>query len=399
MADMDGSFLGVALECDREGNIRSIIRDDLGCVPEHALGRTFLTVIADHDVRKGLDFLLELKRKSAVFNCEMHQRNEELCPHPLHFVGGRLQDTLLIVGSNSQAAADTLYEELLKMNNEHINMLRSSMTQAEAPIEKSAGEKDIYSDLTRLNNELITLQRDLFKKNRELEHLNGTKNQFIGMAAHDLRNPLSSFTQVTELLLSEDLGPLNHEQRDFLEMLRKSSVSMLNLVNDLLDLSHIESGKLELHKRKTDIKQFLLENQKLHTAMAERKKITLEYEFPEGDDTLYIDPDRVAQVVNNLVNNALKFSPPGKEVKLTVESGKEAYIFGVHDFGPGIPQEEQDRLFKPFAKLSVRGSEGEKSSGLGLAISRIMVETHGGRIWAESEVGKGSSFYFTLPKL
>jgi two-component system, OmpR family, sensor kinase len=396
--DMEGPFLGVALECDREGTILSVIRDDLGCVTQNALGRTFLSIIADHSIRKALDFFLELKQKNAVFNCEMHLQEEELCPHPLHFVGGTLKDSLLIVGSNSRAAADTLYDELIKMNNEHINVLRSSISEIEVPEDVTSGERDIYSDLTRLNNELVTLQRDLFKKNKELERLNETKNQFIGMAAHDLRNPLSSFSQVTELLLTEDLGPLTEEQRDFLEILHKSSLSMLTLVNDLLDLSHIESGRLELNKRKTDVKEFLLENQKLHTVMAERKKITLEYEYPQNEVRLYMDPDRVSQVINNLIHNALKFSPPDTEVKLTVEPSNREYVFGVHDFGPGIPKEEQDKLFKPFAKLSVRGTGDEKSSGLGLAISRIMVEAHGGRIWAESEVGTGSSFYFSLPQ-
>ncbi len=398
MPDMEGPFLGVALECDREGTILSVIRDDLGCVTQNALGRTFLSIIADHSIRKALDFFLELKQKNAVFNCEMHLQEEELCPHPLHFVGGTLKDSLLIVGSNSRAAADTLYDELIKMNNEHINVLRSSISEIEVPEDVTSGERDIYSDLTRLNNELVTLQRDLFKKNKELERLNETKNQFIGMAAHDLRNPLSSFSQVTELLLTEDLGPLTEEQRDFLEILHKSSLSMLTLVNDLLDLSHIESGRLELNKRKTDVKEFLLENQKLHTVMAERKKITLEYEYPQNEVRLYMDPDRVSQVINNLIHNALKFSPPDTEVKLTVEPSNREYVFGVHDFGPGIPKEEQDKLFKPFAKLSVRGTGDEKSSGLGLAISRIMVEAHGGRIWAESEVGTGSSFYFSLPQ-
>jgi len=239
--DMEGPFLGVALECDREGTILSVIRDDLGCVKQNALGRTFLSIIADHSIRKGLDFFLELKQKNAVFNCEMHLQEEELCPHPLHFVGGTLKDSLLIVGSNSRAAADTLYDELIKMNNEHINVLRSSMSEIEVPEDVTIGERDIYSDLTRLNNELVTLQRDLFKKNKELERLNETKNQFIGMAAHDLRNPLSSFSQVTELLLTEDLGPLTEEQRDFLEILHKSGLSMLTLVNNLLDLSDRKS--------------------------------------------------------------------------------------------------------------------------------------------------------------
>jgi hypothetical protein len=172
---------------------------------------------------------------------------------------------------------------------------------------------------------------------------------------------------------------------------------MLSLINDLLDVASIESGSLELHIENTDIPTYLRDLQESNELLAKAKDIELKLELTEPLPAVDLDQDRVGQVVNNLVTNAIKFSYPATTIRMLARAeGQELHI-AVIDEGQGIPNGELPKLFNEFGKTSVRPTAGEKSTGLGLAIVRRMVEAHGGRIWVESTVGKGSTFTFALP--
>jgi signal transduction histidine kinase len=172
---------------------------------------------------------------------------------------------------------------------------------------------------------------------------------------------------------------------------------MLRLVTDLLHISKIEAGKLQLELKETDFSGLLERNVELNRLLAAQKQIDIQLSQEEDIPALRVDAAKIEQVLNNLIGNAVKFSHPHTEVEVRAARRESDVVVNVRDEGQGIPAGELDRLFIPFASLSVRGTAGEQSTGLGLAIARRIVEGHGGEIWVRSEVGVGSTFSFSLP--
>ncbi len=258
-------------------------------------------------------------------------------------------------------------------------------------------ESERYNELTLLNNELMTLQRELVKRTIDLEKLNEQKNEFIGMAAHDLRNPLQVIDGYSALLLREALGPLTPQQREMVSAISRNSDFMLRLITDLLQISRIESGKLQLELQLADMVELLRKNVQLNRLLAQQKDIELNLDCNEEQLMLLMDTQKIEQVLNNLLQNAIKFSYPRTVVTVELDRTERGALISIKDQGQGIPAAEMDRLFKPFEKMSVRSTRGEPSTGLGLAIAKRIVLGHQGEIWAESEPGKGSTFYVLLP--
>jgi two-component system sensor histidine kinase/response regulator len=217
------------------------------------------------------------------------------------------------------------------------------------------------------------------------------------MAAHDLRTPLAAIKMFSAFLLSGQAGALSEDQRKFLSIIHSSSNFMQQLVEDLLDATQIAAGKLELHLSPTDLGTLVEGTAALHALLAEEKRIRLVLSRPGELPTLLLDAHKIEQVLNNLIGNALKYSPPQTTVEVSVRREGEEVLLAVRDEGPGIPARELERLFQPFVRMTIRNVEGEKSSGLGLAIAHGAVTAHGGRIWVESSVGEGSTFYVALP--
>ena len=241
---------------------------------------------------------------------------------------------------------------------------------------------------------VIVEKSRLYQRLVELDQL---KNKFLGIAAHDLRNPIGIVKGHVDLFLEGYLGALDDSQRQAMERMDKVCENMLNLINDLLDVSAIEAGHLELKLREVNLADYLREVQAANAMLARSKEIELALDLAPDLPTIMMDPDRVNQVINNLITNACKFSFPKTVITLRAcVTGNEVMI-AVQDQGQGIPAREVDKLFTDFGRTSVRPTGGERSTGLGLAIVKRMVEAHGGRIWVESQVGVGSTFTFTLP--
>ena len=263
---------------------------------------------------------------------------------------------------------------------------------------KSVSEDSgIYDDLSRVNNELANLQRELAKKNAELEKLNEEKNRLLGMAAHDLRNPLAVILLYAEFLENETGAVRHEEQRKIVAAIRQTSEFMLRLVDDLLDVSTIESGRLTLDLQTADLAGLVARNVHLNSTLAAKKDIAIEFEPPSLPVQLSFDVGKIEQVLNNLIGNAIKFSHRGTRVTVQLTNADDYAKVAIEDQGQGIPEADLPKLFQPFSKISVRSTDGEQSTGLGLAICRRLIEGHGGRIGVESEVGRGSTFFFTLP--
>ncbi len=256
---------------------------------------------------------------------------------------------------------------------------------------------DLYEELSRMNNELVNMHRELAKKNSALDELNKLKNEFLGIAAHDLRNPLGVIMGYSDALLDESEGALSDLQKMMLQEILSSSRFMLGLLNDLLDLSAIESGKVKLELVKSDLVSLVKKNVGLNNVIAHKKNINIGFSKTDDVPEILIDPSKIEQVLNNLISNAIKYSRTGTGINVTISKSTTEIIVSVADQGQGVPKEEVNNLFKPFQKISVKSTSGEKSTGLGLSIVSNLVRAHNGKIWVESEVGKGSTFYFSLP--
>lgn len=261
-----------------------------------------------------------------------------------------------------------------------------------ALLEYAAKEKD--NDLKNRFLREIVLKYSAAE--RKLVELNQLKNKFLGIAAHDLRNPISSISGFSELLLSEDTDPLTEEQKEFVNIIHDASQRMLTLLNELLDISMIESGKLELRVERGPLKQLIEDQVHINRIIAEKKGIMIQASFSEIPDALF-DANRIAQVIDNLIGNAIKFSPSGSKIFITLAREENMAKVSVRDEGPGISSEDQSKLFGEFQRLSSQPTGGEKSTGLGLSIVKKIIEAHNGTIGVESRIGKGSIFSFIIP--
>ena len=262
-----------------------------------------------------------------------------------------------------------------------------------SPDGSPTGVMSVMTDIT----ERKLAEEQLAVKGWQLTELSGMKSQILGMAAHDLRNPLHVVSAASSFLLDELAQKVSEaERRDLLGRIYKNSEFMLDLIDNLLDVAKIETGRLDFKLASGDLCGLIEKNMAMNRVLARRKGIRLDFAPESGLPALCFDGNRLEQVLNNLISNALKFSPPGGTVTVRASRVNGDVVVSVRDHGQGIPAEELDKLFKPFSKTSVCSTAGEKCTGLGLAISRKIVEGHHGRIWAESEVGKGSVFSFSL---
>ncbi|MCL5269827.1 MAG: hybrid sensor histidine kinase/response regulator [bacterium] len=251
--------------------------------------------------------------------------------------------------------------------------------------------------LQQANDNLQAAHGELTRKNRQLEQLNAEKNRFLGMAAHDLRNPISAIGGYCSLFLGGILGELTDQQRQIIERVKISSKFMHQLLEDLLDISQIEAGKLELRLAPVDLAALIADNVKLNRMFAEKKQIGIKFVPRCAPPPLNLDAAKIEQVLNNLSSNAIKFSQPGTEITVELITEDDQLVIVVRDQGQGIAPHEIDKVFKPFEKTSTRSTSGEKSTGLGMAIVKKIVEGHQGKIWLESAVGVGTTFYVALP--
>ena len=260
------------------------------------------------------------------------------------------------------------------------------------------GKQLLYSiihDITERKRAEEALQQS----NNQLRELNNQKNEFLGMAAHDLRNPIAVIRNSSSVLLRYSSENLSEKQKEFLEKIYDTSKFMLEILNSLLDISKIESGKLELEITKNNYPGFVKKNIEFNRFFATEKGISIDSVFSDNISLVNFDKNKIEQVLNNLISNAIKYSHPNTTVRIEVRKEKDFVVTKVIDQGQGIPKNELPHVFKPFQKASAKPTAGEKSTGLGLAIVKKIVEGHQGIIGVESEVGKGSNFSFKLPLL
>lgn len=241
------------------------------------------------------------------------------------------------------------------------------------------------------------LYERLRSANEKLEQINHLKNEFISMVSHELRTPLTTIKGFVSIVLNEETGPLNDQQRHFLETSDRAIDRLTLLVSDLLDISRIEAGQIKMQLRPTSLADLVRRVAGNFAPQAKAQGLALSVQFPENVPLVMADPDRLAQVFDNLLSNALKFTTQGG-ITISARDKGDFVMVSVRDTGAGIPKEEQDRIFEKFYQVKVGNAWPSKGTGLGLAIVRSIIESHRGKVWVELSPGQGADFRFILPR-
>jgi signal transduction histidine kinase/DNA-binding response OmpR family regulator len=231
-------------------------------------------------------------------------------------------------------------------------------------------------------------------REREVDRM---KTEFVSMVSHELRTPLTSIKGYVDLLQTGEVGELTAEQQEFLGIIKTNADRLVEMINELLDISRIEAGRIELKRKAVDLRRVIRQVADSMMPQIRTKQQSLNLSIAEELPPVWGDQDRVIQIVTNFISNAYKYTPAGGVINVTVRRDNEMARVDVQDTGIGLSKEDQTQLFNKFFRAKNRATQEVVGTGLGLAITRSLVEMHGGEIKVESELGKGSTFSFTLP--
>jgi signal transduction histidine kinase len=286
-------------------------------------------------------------------------------------------------------------DEIVRLGNSLVHMLNSMREMYE---KISSFSKDLELQVAKRTEELEQKTKELEQANIELKKLDELRSTFLANMSHELRTPLNSIIGYTDLLLDRVDGDITEEQDKSLTKVHNNAKNLLTLINDILDMSRIESGKVELDLREVDLQDIIQKAVYSLEPLINKKGLIIDTDFDERLPLAYADPDRVRQVVTNLLHNAIKFTSEGRIILSARPSQAHKFVeVCISDTGMGIREEDLDKLFDMFRPLDISATRPYGGVGLGLSICKGLVEMQGGNIWVESKYGEGSKFYFTLP--
>lgn len=296
--------------------------------------------------------------------------------------------------------------ELLK--NKKTRVYETPLKFADGSLHQIMFNKLVFSGLNEEDSVLLCIMIDITERKQAEEKMlqakmaaeaaNRAKTTFIVNMSHELRTPLNAVIGFSDLLLSETVGPLNEKQKRYAENISKSGSHLLDVINDVLDISRLELGNIELYYETVDIPGVIEEVQRVLSSLSAEKNIRIECKIEQGLKTIAVDRVKFKQILYNLLNNAIKFSSEGGKVNITARSEEDMVEISVKDEGIGINEADHARVFLPFVQIDESISRKHGGVGLGLALVKRFVELHGGQVWVEASPGKGSTFTFRIPK-
>jgi two-component system, NtrC family, sensor kinase len=271
---------------------------------------------------------------------------------------------------------------------DELNRMAASLEESHTRLEQKVEER---------TRELQEALEQLAEKSRELEVASRHKSEFLANMSHEVRTPLNAIVGFSQVLREKLFGPLNEKQEEYLDDILSSANHLLSLINDILDLSKVEAGEVGLEVAPFSLGEALERGVVMVREKAAKNRIRLDLELDPSVNVVEGDERRIRQVIFNLLSNAVKFTPEGGRVDVSTTQENGAVKVAVADSGPGVAPEDRERIFEEFQQARTDDGDRPEGTGLGLALSKKLIELHGGRIWVESEPGRGSTFAFTLP--
>ena len=299
-----------------------------------------------------------------------------------------------IQAAAARIGAGSLDQRIETPSNDELGALAEEFNRMAARLQESYSS--LEQKVEERTRELATALRQLDEKSRELEAASLHKSEFLANMSHELRTPLNAILGFSQVLRERLFGEVNEKQEEYLEDILSSGTHLLALINDVLDLSKVEAGQIELEVAPFSLREALERGVVMVRERATKDGVQVTLAADSAVDAVEGDERRIRQVIFNLLSNAVKFTPAGGTVDVTASQVNGEMRVSVADTGPGISREEYERIFEEFQQTEAGVEQGE-GTGLGLALSKRLVELHGGRIWVESELGQGSTFVFTLP--
>jgi signal transduction histidine kinase len=286
-------------------------------------------------------------------------------------------------------------DEIVQLGDSLLHMLKNMREMYE---KISSFSKDLELQVASRTEELEQKTTELEQANIELKKLDELRSTFLANMSHELRTPLNSIIGYTDLLLDRIDGDITEEQENSLTKVHNNAKNLLTLINDILDMSRIESGRVELDLREVDLQDIIQKTVYALEPLINKKGLIIDTDFDERSPLAYADPDKVRQVVANLLDNAIKFTSKGRIILSARPSQTPKFVeVCISDTGMGIREKDLNKLFDKFRPLDLSATRPYGGVGLGLSICKGLVEMQGGNIWVESKYGVGSQFYFTLP--
>ncbi|MCQ8902520.1 MAG: ATP-binding protein [Methanothrix sp.] len=271
------------------------------------------------------------------------------------------------------------------------------LREAGGAVSKAVIFMEDITEMTRLEEELRDSYIKLENAYAELKELDGIKSEFVSMVSHELRTPLTVINSYLEMFEDGLLGDLSDLQKEKIQLIRSQTDTMIQLVDDMLDSLRIGARRLRLKKELTDIEDMICSVIASLSRLADLREHVISFRCEMADARIECDPKRIIQVLSNLLTNAIKYTPERGRIDVVLKEENGYALVSVRDNGIGIREEDRDRVFDKFF-VGMEESRADMGMGLGLSIAKDIVEAHGGRIWFESRVGEGSTFYFTLPR-
>jgi signal transduction histidine kinase len=370
-------------------------------------------ILVVDDEKEIRDFLFKALSRIAGFRVELAENGEEA----LKKIEKEIFDLVLTDLQMPDMDGLQLVAEIAKSKPDILTVLMTGHGTIDSALEAmKQGASDYLTKPLHLEEMIVRLQKvleekqrfvrlkdfatQLEKANQDLKRIDEMKSEFVSIASHELRTPLASIKNAVQLILQGKTGEINENQKKFLSMADRNISRLTNILNDLLNLSRIESGKIDIKIEELDPRaliEFILSSLR---PQADGKSAQLKIEIGKKLPSVYGDREKVEQILTNLVGNAIKFTPEGGEISVSAQPsprGGNKLAISVRDSGIGISEDQQEKIFEKFHQVEGSLHRSVSGTGLGLAITKGLVEAHHGEIWVESEIGKGSTFTFTLP--
>jgi signal transduction histidine kinase len=412
---MDCQLQGLALVCDFQGLILQVLRNDLN-LANAAPGQSFFGLVENASRIKAMSFLTELKSQGAVLNWEINIAADNGVMI-LYFTGGLVGDSLLVTAGLNCKLAEHLYADMLSINNEQTNLLRATLKE-KVELESSRTVSDsMYDEISHLNNELVSMQRELAKLNSELERrveertielrisnqalekALRVKNQFMAAMSHELRTPLTGVLGSAEVLQMPHYGTLSDRQLKAVVTIEQSGRLLLALVNDVLEFTQLQSSEISAKLESCSIGEICQSALQAISPLTAKKQQQTHFSMVPEKISIRSDECYIQKIFHHLLKNASKFTPENGEIGIEALGNLEdqELKLTVWDKGIGIQEHDLPCLFQPFAQLDPGLARQYEGSGLGLALVKQLAELLGGSVSVESIFGKGSRFSVTLP--